>query len=258
MYITLELLTLCAVASAIRDGSPSFFKVAQLGFLRSEGIHRCGAFRLNETTAVTAEHCFAHMEDEESASLAFGSTTLAGAIRVPWYRIVARTRSKYTDSTPINDITFLTIVRDASHPVYSEEDEGPDPYPVRLFTSRDVLDTTTKCFILGWGNLRKRRRHGTKRPFDIAEVDYVGKQACRLFLDPYAKSQDSLAQALSNPCTLCAGGINNPDTCLGDSGGPLLCVNADTETHMVLGVTSYGMPCDRGLPSLYTDVRCFA
>jgi trypsin len=43
------------------------------------------------------------------------------------------------------------------------------------------------------------------------------------------------------------------DTCIGDSGGPVLAARGDT--NVVVGITSYGSGCDNGTPGVYERAR---
>ena len=53
---------------------------------------------------------------------------------------------------------------------------------------------------------------------------------------------------------ICAGS-GKTDTCSGDSGGPLLEFDPDTEEWFVVGVTSFGLACaSKDFPGVYTDV----
>ncbi|KAH9490160.1 hypothetical protein Btru_051228 [Bulinus truncatus] len=48
------------------------------------------------------------------------------------------------------------------------------------------------------------------------------------------------------------------DTCMGDSGGPLFCLDDVTSKWNLVGVTSYGEGCARpGIPGVYSDVSYF-
>ncbi|CAG2111847.1 unnamed protein product, partial [Medioppia subpectinata] len=56
-----------------------------------------------------------------------------------------------------------------------------------------------------------------------------------------------------NDMKLCAGGIGGHDSCMGDSGGPLI-YNIEGRMH-VIGVVSFGLPCaQKDYPGVYTKV----
>jgi len=59
---------------------------------------------------------------------------------------------------------------------------------------------------------------------------------------------------------ICAGGIQNQDTCNGDSGGPLICLDLTTKSYFLHGITSYGTnPCGQpAKPGIYTKVSSFS
>ena len=61
------------------------------------------------------------------------------------------------------------------------------------------------------------------------------------------------------PNQMCAGGKTGKDTCLGDSGGPLMSVDAANKQETlwyIMGVVSFGpKPCGQGgQPAVYTRV----
>ena len=54
---------------------------------------------------------------------------------------------------------------------------------------------------------------------------------------------------------ICAGGEVGFDSCQGDSGGPLFSINQNTNTHTLVGVTSWGFGCaDANYPGVYARV----
>jgi len=66
-------------------------------------------------------------------------------------------------------------------------------------------------------------------------------------------TDESNAGTLDFTNMLCAQG-DNTDSCQGDSGGPLI----KTGTTTQVGVTSWGIGCNRGVPSAYASVAVFA
>lgn len=78
-------------------------------------------------------------------------------------------------------------------------------------------------------------------PFDKDKCKEVYKQA-RIFI---------------GDTQICAGGEEGRDTCVGDSGGPLM-MKSDNGTWYATGVVSFGISCGtKGWPGVYTDVVKF-
>lgn len=55
----------------------------------------------------------------------------------------------------------------------------------------------------------------------------------------------------SNLCAFTKKGVG---ACHGDSGGPLVLA----DTHEQVGVVSWGLPCGRGLPDVYTRLTSYS
>lgn len=106
------------------------------------------------------------------------------------------------------------------------------------------------CHILGWGRRSNRHFLGSN-VLREAEVPIATTRACRA-----AFSFD-----VSNDSQVCAGyKRGGSDTCLGDSGGPLLCsLNySGTSRWFLYGVTSFGEGCgQQGKFGIYTKVSNF-
>ena len=53
---------------------------------------------------------------------------------------------------------------------------------------------------------------------------------------------------------ICAGGEPKQDTCQGDGGGPLACLNEATKQWELVGITSWGIGCGENIPAVYANV----
>ncbi|KAK2859692.1 hypothetical protein Q5P01_004312 [Channa striata] len=117
--------------------------------------------------------------------------------------------------------------------------------PVCLSEGQNVT-TGRKCFIAGWG----QDAEGGSPPnvLQEAEVPLVDQVQC----------QDELPEYTITSSMLCAGypegGI---DSCNGDSGGPLMCLDDGHWTQ--IGVSSFGRGCGRPhRPGVYARVSAFS
>lgn len=171
----------------------------------------------------------------------------------------------------------LSVVRSIEHPQYDEEIVDNDVALLKLNSSvrfgrhakpaclprqgSALPPPATMCIILGWGKLNHAATHGTHTLHE-ARVPLADSDDCLAAYKDYYQITDNM---------LCAGfkrasgrrrGRNRrkdvkdrgwPDSCSGDSGGPLLC-EKDRRWH-VYGVTSFGDGCGRkGKFGIYAKV----
>ncbi|XP_044757481.1 phenoloxidase-activating factor 1-like [Coccinella septempunctata] len=104
-------------------------------------------------------------------------------------------------------------------------------------------NTPQKYWISGWGKTEKGNYSDVKMkvsipPFDITECNKI-----------YSKVRVNVGQS-----QFCAGGEKGKDSCVGDSGGPLMQQN-DEGRWFAVGVVSYGISCGlEGWPGVYTSI----
>ncbi|KAL1138562.1 hypothetical protein AAG570_008625 [Ranatra chinensis] len=152
----------------------------------------------------------------------------------------------------------MRVKKSIIHPSYNPETVDNDvallrlPYAVPLETfgiaclpkSRQPLPTQNLCTIIGWGKRSTSHKQGTDILHE-AEVPIVPTKLCREVYEEY--------QITSN--MICAGYRHGrSDACSGDSGGPLLCKNANGQ-WTVFGITSFGEGCGkRGKYGIYAKL----
>ncbi|XP_077780065.1 transmembrane protease serine 12-like isoform X2 [Podarcis muralis] len=105
-----------------------------------------------------------------------------------------------------------------------------------------LLSDRNPCYISGWGLTKE---NGTP--------SYILQEAeIKVFPHEVCNSYDWYNGQLSRN-QLCAGSESgHVDTCLGDSGGPLMCYLPDDDKFYLVGITSFGIGCGRPkLPGIY-------
>ncbi|CAH1107138.1 unnamed protein product [Psylliodes chrysocephalus] len=105
----------------------------------------------------------------------------------------------------------------------------------------DISQFCPEATIVGWGTTSKNNYYIVPTKLMCVELPIIPIPVCRFIL--------RMAPAKVTLENVCAGGYKNKDSCVGDSGGPLLCDNYQ------LGITSWGPDCAVGLPSVYTRFR---
>ncbi|XP_014863118.1 PREDICTED: brain-specific serine protease 4-like [Poecilia mexicana] len=118
--------------------------------------------------------------------------------------------------------------------------------PVILPKEDEIFDSSSECWIAGWGSIGKVPLPQTKAVQEV-QISILPRKDCKA---AYPTMTDTM---------LCAGdpkGIKNP--CDGDYGDPLMCRTA--RGFVQVGIMSYGSPkgCEvPGVPSIYTQVSSF-
>ncbi|KAL3276737.1 hypothetical protein HHI36_012107 [Cryptolaemus montrouzieri] len=98
-------------------------------------------------------------------------------------------------------------------------------------------------WISGWGKTENGTYSNVKMKVSIPPFDIT---ACNVL---YARLRATVGQS-----QICAGGEANKDSCVGDSGGPLMFHNNESRWFAV-GLVSYGINCGtEGWPGVYTSI----
>ncbi|XP_039761219.1 uncharacterized protein LOC120634571 isoform X2 [Pararge aegeria] len=208
--------------------------------LYRDGDFQCGATLIATQWLLSASHCF--YEATEAHWVArLGALRRGAWPRGPWERIT-RVRQivlhpRYAPRGFRNDIALLRV--------------EPLPLHARLRPAclpplRAQPPAGHHCTVVGWGQLYEHER---VFPDTLQEVELpvISTAECRrrTRLLPLYRVTDDM---------FCAGyERGGRDACLGDSGGPLMCQEADR--WYIYGVTSNGYGCARAnRPGVYTKV----
>ncbi|XP_017780078.1 PREDICTED: serine protease easter-like [Nicrophorus vespilloides] len=136
-----------------------------------------------------------------------------------------------------NDIALIRLDRDIKYskfvsPICLPADEKQQP--------------NTKMFVAGWG---KTERGTNSEVLLKVQVPIVNNELCDWLLGKRIKVRDT---------QICAGGEKWKDSCRGDSGGPLMHRDVETDQWSAEGIVSLGKGCgSEGYPAVYTKVRSF-
>lgn len=198
----------------------------------------CGAVLIDSQHLLTASHCVAHLLPNEF-SIVFGQYLYSSErhqVERTWVPVGFRW------SHLSEDIAVITL----------KEPVNIEPLAIADASSIDHLNTGDPLQILGFGqmadsgNLSPTLKQGT--------VPFVKTDTCSYY---WQEEYPSLA-AMIGVESLCASGFGfETDTCLGDSGGPLLLYD---QTWKLLGLTSFGEATCGGAdkPSVYVRPTAFA
>lgn len=111
-----------------------------------------------------------------------------------------------------------------------------------------------RCIVAGWGALTEIG--DGVRYLKQLELPIVPRDSCEQSLRKTERLGDDFELHES---FICAGGLENIDTCKGDGGAPLFCpIPGQFFRYQQVGIVSWGIGCgNKGLPALYTNVPLF-
>ncbi|XP_070839491.1 enteropeptidase [Chaetodon trifascialis] len=208
--------------------------------LHWKGSFQCGASLIGRDWLLTAAHCVYGKNNLQYWSAASGlhsqSDTQSLDVQIRQIDRIIINR-QYNRQTKQADIAMLHL----QQPV----NITPSVQPVCLPPEGQDFTVGRKCFIAGWG---KDTENGS-RPSILqeAEVPLVAQDQCQTWLPEYTITSSMLCAGYPE------GGV---DTCKGDSGGPLMCL--DDGHWTVIGVASFGVGCGRPRrPGAYARVSAF-
>ncbi|CAG9860336.1 unnamed protein product [Phyllotreta striolata] len=249
------------ISGRIRNGLEAelneFPWMALLGYKSDKGtLYRCGGTILNDRYILTAAHCIMYNPY---------------IVRVGEYNI-----SSETDCTSIGNLIFkcnlpvqdVAIEQSIVHPQYSSSSYENDIALIRVQKMNIHLEhirpiclplgtfktsKSEKFIVTGWGVVVV----GTGRGSEVlkkAEIKKVDNLTC--------KNRYSGLRATITEKQICALGMNNQDSCKGDSGGPIqqmTDVYNNTARYIQHGIVSFGIVgCGiDGMPGVYTNVSSY-
>ncbi|XP_017772357.1 PREDICTED: chymotrypsin-1 [Nicrophorus vespilloides] len=196
--------------------------------LRYGGSHTCGGSILDETTILCAAHCV----DGRMPSM---MTVVVGSHYLSEGGVSHQVKSfvvheQYDSYRIQNDVSILKLDTPISF--------NTKVQAVKLPTSN--IGGDADVILSGWGR--------TNYPGDIPdELQYI--QLRTLTVETCQKLQSAMDVIESEVCTLTKSGEG---ACHGDSGGPLVDFNGNQ-----IGIVSWGTPCARGFPDVFTRVFSF-
>jgi len=110
--------------------------------------------------------------------------------------------------------------------------------------SRVQFSAGRRCWVAAWGNGER-----TQREIDIP---MVGRAECEEILRPEFVRRGVRSWAGLSPSEVCAGGERGKDTCRGEAGTALVCLDQVKDQFYAVGMTNYGFGCgEEGLPAVY-------
>lgn len=218
-------------ASAIVDGDDTTIadNPWQVALTSPDGGAFCGGSIVSDRVVVTAAHC-TQGQPEAQIEVRAGVTDLDSDDGQTRGVDAIVEHPKYVEG--VGDIAMLVLDRPL--------DLGADVASIPVASTADIAAAST-ARVTGWG-VESEEADGTPSVLQRADLPLVDDADCALVDE-------------GNDDELCAGGTG-PDSCFGDSGGPLTV--ATDEGRKLAGVVSWGDSCGGDTAGVYAEVPTFA
>ncbi|XP_040185110.1 complement factor I [Rana temporaria] len=201
----------------------------------------CGGIYIGGCWVLTAAHCVRADQPHKYRVIIELLDRLSVSENVDSFPVkTVKVHENYKSGTYENDIALLEVVNIYKEPACMQVDNNLVPACVPWSTH--LFKTGDTCVVSGWG-----REEGFTKVFHLKWGNINLMNNCTsIYKDRFLNGME------------CAGTYDGSiDACKGDSGGPLICYDANNVAY-VWGVVSWGENCGvAGFPGVYSKVAYY-
>ncbi|XP_055326890.1 chymotrypsin-2-like [Sitodiplosis mosellana] len=202
--------------------------------------HYCGAAILNSRFILTAAHCTRGQYSQASSLYAVVGWTGQGAKGKAYTLEEITPHPAFDISIFSNDISLIRT--------HQEIQFSSQVWPINLPFSN--TESNAPVVIAGWGLPSGDPGHTLSPILNYLQLRTLDLSTC------IRRFEGKNLKANLNDAVICTTSTytSGMGTCMGDSGGPLVDIS-DPNNKVLAGVVSWGVPCARGFPDVFTRVH---